>query len=288
MNADASGILTPTATRALLLELGIAPKRQLGQNFLVDGNIVRKSIELAQIAPGERVVEVGPGLGTLTAALLESGADVYAIERDRALVQHLAARLVTVNAARLHLREGDAVEQPLGPLPTAEAANAPFKVVANLPYAISSPWMEGVLAGPLPERMVLMLQLEAAQRYGAQPGTKSFGAISVFLQAAYRIAAGHRVSRNCFFPRPEVDSLLLHLERLPAPVSFTPETRAVIRAVFRQRRKQLAPLIRREAPTVAERWLASLATHGVRADARAEDVPVAMWIELDRCMRALT
>jgi 16S rRNA (adenine1518-N6/adenine1519-N6)-dimethyltransferase len=281
------GILTPKATRALLDQLGLRPRRQLGQNFLVDGNIVRKSIELARIAPGDRVVEIGPGLGTLTAALLEAGAEVFAIERDAALARHLAATLVPASDGRLHLIEGDAVEHSLAGLEQTSAENAGFKIVANLPYAISTPWMEAVLAvSPvLPERMVLMLQLEAAQRFAAAPGTKSFGAISVFLQAAYRVAPGHRVSRTCFFPQPDIDSTLVNLERLDAPFSFSAAGRALVRTVFQQRRKQLAPLVRRAAPAVAERWLPLLAAAGVRADTRAEDVPLAAWIELDRCVR---
>ena len=168
--------LSPSTTRELLARLGHQPKRFLGQNFLVDGNIVRKSLELAQIAAGDRVVEVGPGLGTLTGALLEAGAEVWAVEKDRHLHQHLEETLVPASAGRLHLLEGDAVEHPLagygGGYPGTASECPPFKVVANLPYAISTPWMDAVLAGPLPERMVLMLQQEAAQRYAAKPGDR--------------------------------------------------------------------------------------------------------------------
>ncbi len=281
-------ILTPSATRALLERLDHRPRKQLGQNFLVDGNIVRKSLELGAVAAGDRVVEIGPGLGTLTAALLATGAEVFAIERDPALVAHLRETLVPASEGRLHLVEGDAVERPLASL--FEGGSAPahrdFKIVANLPYAISSPWMEAILAGPLPERMVLMLQLEAAQRYAARPGTKSFGAISVFLQAAYRIAGSHRVSRACFHPVPDVDSSLVHLERLAGPVSFSRETRGRTRGWFQHRRKQLAPQARRAIPIVSETWIQELERLGVRPDARPEDVPVAGWIALDRLLRS--
>jgi len=280
-----SAPLTPTATRALLDQLGHRPRRQLGQNFLVDGNIVRKSLELAHVAAGDRVVEVGPGLGTLTSALLDAGAEVFAVERDATMVAHLRGTLVSEHPTRLHLLEGDAVESPLAALAGGSAAGG-FKVVANLPYAISSPWMEAVLAGPLPERLVLMLQLEAAQRYAAAPGSKSFGAISVFLQAAYRIAPGHRVSRTCFFPVPDVDSTLLNLERLERPYAFSAAGRELIRGIFQQRRKQLAPLVRRAAPEAAVRWLPTLAASGLREDVRAESVPVAAWIALDQALAA--
>ena len=156
--------LSPTATRDLLAKLGHAPKRFLGQNFLVDGNIVRKSLELAGVTAGDAVVEIGPGLGTLSSALLEAGAHVWAVEKDRNLHANLEETLVPQFPERFHLLEGDAVDQPLAGLPAARAAGA-FKVVANLPYAIATPWLDAVLSGPLPERMVLMLQLEIGRAH---------------------------------------------------------------------------------------------------------------------------
>jgi len=273
--------LTPTGTRALLTRLGLHPKRYLGQNFLTDGNIVRKSIELGGVRPGDAVVEIGPGLGTLTEALLEAGAEVWAVEKDRILHAHLAATLAAAHPDQLHLLEGDALEQPLAGLPAARAA-AGFKIVANLPYAISTPWMDAVLTGPLPARLVLMLQREAADRYTAAPGTKQFSAISVFLQAACDVAPGHRVSATCFYPRPQVDSALLSLVRKPAPFVFVPAVRALIRACFQQRRKQIAALLRVHCsdPAVAANWLAELSATGLGPQTRPEQIPVALWREL--------
>jgi len=309
--------LSYTATRDLLGKLGHSPKRFLGQNFLVDGNIVRKSLELAQVASGDRVVEIGPGLGTLTRALLAAGAEVWAVEKDRRLSDHLAETLG--GSPRLHLMEGDAVEHPLAGLPLAQAATA--KIVANLPYAISTPWMVGVLnsgggktssraivsyedadaqaapqrlhkrKGPaaLPERAVLMLQLEAAERYAAQPGTKAFGAVSVFLQSAYEIAPGHRVAGSCFYPRPDVDSYLLHLVRREQPFVFSAETQAVIRGCFQQRRKQLGSLLRSGvgvgsgslSKSATANWLDELAAAGFSPKTRPEAVPIALWQKLE-------
>jgi 16S rRNA (adenine1518-N6/adenine1519-N6)-dimethyltransferase len=267
--------LSPTATRELLARLGHQPKRFLGQNFLVDGNIVRKSLELAGVQAGDAVVEVGPGLGTLTAALLETGAEVWAVEKDATLAAHLRTSLVPHFPATLHLHEGDALEHPLAALPAERTAA--FKIVANLPYAISTPWMDAVLGGPLPARMVLMLQLEAAERYAAPPGSKTFGAISIFLQAAYDVAPGHRVSGACFHPRPDVDSCLLHLVRKPAPYVFAPAVKALIRACFQQRRKQLGALLRDRLPDGGAAWFAALAPAGLSAQTRAEAVPVELW-----------
>jgi 16S rRNA (adenine1518-N6/adenine1519-N6)-dimethyltransferase len=271
--------LTPTETRELLARLGHLPKRYLGQNFLVDGNIVRKSLELAEVRSGDVIVEVGPGLGTLTAALLATGADVWTVEKDRTLHAYLAEKLAPQFPDRLHLLEGDAVEQPLAGLPAARAA-AGFKIVANLPYAISTPWMDAVLAGPLPERMVLMLQLEAAERYAARPGTKDFGAISIFLQAAFAVAPGHKVAAACFHPRPDIDSCLLHLVRRPAPFVFPPAVKAVIRGCFQQRRKQIGALLRRHLPDGGAAWLAQLAAAGLPPQARPEQIPMEQWCRL--------
>lgn len=271
--------LSPSDTRALLAQLGHFPKRALGQNFLVDGNIVRKSLELAQVRPGDAVVEIGPGLGTLTAALLAAGADVWAVERDASLHAYVEKTLVAQFSQTLHLLLGDAMEAPLAGLPP-EKAERGFKIVANLPYAISTPWMDAVLSGPLPERLVLMLQREAADRYAARHGTKHFGAISIFLQSAYDLAPGHAVAAACFHPRPEVDSYLLHLVRKPAPVRFSETSKKLIRVLFQQRRKQLGSLLRDRLADQGAAFLAVLREHGLGPQARPEEVPVSVWPRL--------
>ena len=273
--------LTPTETRELLARLGHVPKRFLGQNFLVDGNIVRKSLELGAVQPGDLVVEIGPGLGTLTSALLAAGAEVWAVEKDGTLETHLAATLAPRYPEQLHLCRGDALERPLAGLP-AERAAAGFKLIANLPYAISTPWMDAVLsASLLPVQMVLMLQQEAAARYTARPGTKDFSAISIFLQSAFAAAPGHRVAAACFYPRPEVDSRLLPLTQQARPFLFPARTKAFIRGCFQQRRKQIAALLRgRISPDAAAEWLAVLDAAGLGPRSRPEDVPVALWREL--------
>jgi 16S rRNA (adenine1518-N6/adenine1519-N6)-dimethyltransferase len=270
--------LSPTATRELLAQLGHLPKRFLGQNFLVDGNIVRKSLELAELKPGETVVEVGPGLGTLTSAMLEAGANVWAVERDRTLHAHLESTLLPRFPTHFHLMVGDAVEHPLADLDASGARN--FKIIANLPYAIATPWLDEVLAGPLPSRMVLMLQQEAAQRYAAQPGSKSFGAISVFLQSAYDIAPGHKVAAACFHPRPDVESHLLNLVRQRAPFVFSPAAKALIRACFQQRRKQIGALLRSRLPAGFVGWRELLQSHGLSDQTRPEAIPAGVWMRL--------
>jgi 16S rRNA (adenine1518-N6/adenine1519-N6)-dimethyltransferase len=269
--------LNLTETLNLLRELGQNPRGSLGQNFLIDGNIVEKSVALAEVKPGDTVVEVGPGLGTLTRTLLEAGANLYAVELDLKLHAYLERTLATQYPDRFHLMQGDAVEHPLASLPEG----IPFKIVANLPYAISSPWMEAIFAhNPLPDRMVLMLQSEAADRYMAEPGTKSFGAISVFVQAVFDKKPGHKVSPACFYPRPEVGNQLLHLARKKDARILTEETRMAIRKIFQQRRKQLGALCRGDAKL--EAWLARIGKEmGIDPRTRPEAVPVAAWMLLE-------
>ena len=153
------GPLSQTETRELLARLSHMPKKWLGQNFLIDGNIVRKSLELAEIKPGDRVLEIGPGLGTLTRTLLGAGVELHAVEADPTMVYHLKQSLLARWPQSFHLIEGDAVAMPLADL--GQPADGSFKVVANLPYAISTPWMDAICAGPHPEIMVLMLSIWA-------------------------------------------------------------------------------------------------------------------------------
>jgi 16S rRNA (adenine1518-N6/adenine1519-N6)-dimethyltransferase len=266
--------LTISETRDILAKMGIHPKRAFGQNFLIDGNIVRKSLELAGVAPGDRVVEVGPGLGTLTRTLLEAGAEVWAVERDAMLARYLVEEVGPLHPGRLHLLEADAMDHPIADVPNPEQ---PFKIVANLPYAISTPWMDAVLAGPLPNHLVLMLQYEAAQRYMAKPGSKLFGSISIFLQSAFDIAPGHKVSGHCFHPRPDVDSYLFHIVRKPVPVIFPRKVKLIIRHCFQQRRKQIGTLLRSQLPDGGAAWIASLVAAGHSPTVRPEDIPLALW-----------
>ena len=278
--------LSPRQTRTQLESLGHFPRKQLGQNFLVDGNIVRKSIELAGLQAGDRVVEVGPGLGTLTRALLEAGVELWAVERDATLAAHLRTGLSGEYPETFHLLEGDAVDAPLAELPIPDekndAAEERFKIVANLPYAISTPWMEGVLSMPhLPERMVLMLQKEAADRLVAASGTKAFGAVSIFLQAAYELAERHPVAPACFYPEPQVASVLVRLDRKPEGQQFPKRAREAIRALFTQRRKQLRALCKKSPESaVLSGWFAACVAEGLAEDVRAEAVPLAAWLRL--------
>jgi len=263
-------LLSPTRTQDYLNRLGVRPRKSLGQNFLVDANLVRKSIEMAQLEQGMQIVEIGPGLGTLTRGLLNAGTHVYAVERDPIMVRHLKDDLLPQSEGKLDLLEADAVNSPIGNLPT----DTDFRIVANLPYAITSPWLEAILAGTLAQRMVLLVQKEAASRLLAQPGSKSIGAISLFLQAAYQDAGQHPVAKTCFHPVPDVDSVLMCLQLRKAPFLFSKQQRDWIREIFTMRRKQLRALCKRLG---LESWFSKVQEAGLPEGVRAENVPLEFW-----------
>ena len=268
--------LSPTATRELLNSLGHHPRKSLGQNFLVDANIVQKSLKMAAVTPGDTVVEIGPGLGTLTRALLDAGAIVWAVEQDQRLATHLSETLEREFPDRFNLIEGDALDLPLARMPEA-VAHQGFKIVANLPYAISTPWMDRILHGPLPSQMVLMLQLEAAQRYVASPGTKQFGPISIVIQSAFDSRPGHKVPATCFHPRPDIESFLIHLTKKESPFIFAPEVHQLMRDCFQQRRKQISSLLRSRLADSGSAWIQEFQEYGLNGKSRPEQIPAEIW-----------
>ncbi len=274
------GPLSLSETRELLARLAHMPKKWLGQNFLVDGNIVRKSLELGEVKRGDTVVEVGPGLGTLTRTLLGAGADLYAVEADRTMVYHLETTLLPRYPATFHLHEGDAVDFPRAGL--NDARDGSFKVIANLPYAISTPWMDAICAGPHPSLMVLMLQREAADRLTAEVGTGHWSAVTAQVQLAFERVKIHPVPAQSFNPPPRVDSCLLVLRRRPDARRLSPRAREVARLLFTQRRKQVGSAARKLFPDQADvaRWLEGLPKFGVTALARPETIPAEAWLTL--------
>ena len=267
--------LNPNQTHTILNALGHSPNKKLGQNFLIDGNIVRKSIELAGISKNEAIVEIGPGLGTLSKAILSTGAQLFAVEKDKTLANYLE-ETISKDSDNLHLLNEDCLKKPLGSLMDQNQTND-FKIVANLPYAVATPWLEAVLSTALPTRMVLMLQKEAADRYNAQPKTKNFGAISIFLQSAYIVHSTHTVSASCFYPKPKVYSTLIRLDLKQSAICFSKETKALIRTIFTQRRKQIASLCKKSDNEVIKHWLESLFTKGYTQSVRAEEIDLPSW-----------
>lgn len=274
------GPLSPNETRDLLARLSHMPKKWLGQNFLIDGNIVRKSLELGEVKAGDKVVEVGPGLGTLTRTLLCAGVDLYAVEADRTMHFHLTESLQPRFPRTFHLTEGDAVDLPRAGL--VDAVDGSFKVVANLPYAISTPWMDAICAGPHPSMMVLMLQREAAERLTAEVGTGHWSAVTAQVHLAFDKIKVHPVPAQSFNPPPKVDSCLLVLRRRQDARRLSPRAREVARMFFTQRRKQVGSSAKNlfpDAPDVAA-WLADLPKYGLTSLARPETIPAETWLTL--------
>lgn len=224
--------------KALCERYGLRPKHHFGQNFLADRNVARRIAELTA-ASGGTVVELGAGLGALTLPLLELGARVIAVERDRDLVPVLRRELAAeIAAGRLRVEEADAKAVDLAAL-FAESPR-PHVLAGNLPYQISGPLLERAVAqAPLVERVVFLVQLEVAERLCAKRGDPSYGALSVFTQAAFDVSRAFVVRRGAFYPQPRVDSAVVVLTPLAAPTRETEEFRELVRRAFEQRRKQL-------------------------------------------------
>ena len=260
--------LTRTEARGLLDRFGIRPKRSLGQNFVVEPNTVRRIAELAGVGLGDRVVEVGPGLGALTLALLETGAEVTAVEIDNVLVDVLEE--VAGDHGSLRIVHADAMGVDWESLLGA----GPWTLVANLPYNVSVPLVCDLLDDvPAIVRLVVMVQLEVADRLVASPGDDAYGLPSV--KVAYHAEARKvgRVPPSVFLPRPRVDSALVDVVRRPEPlVAADPEVLfRLVRAGFAHRRKMLRGALR---GIVDE---AGLIAAGVDPTLRAEDLDLAQW-----------
>jgi 16S rRNA (adenine1518-N6/adenine1519-N6)-dimethyltransferase len=236
---EQSGFLGAAQIREIAADLGLRPTKQWGQNFVVDANTVKRIVRLAGVTADDSVVEVGPGLGSLTLALLPEVGHVTAVEVDPTLAKALpgtVSRLAPAYANRLTLVQADAmqVRELPDPQPTA--------LVANLPYNVSVPVVLNFLeAFPTLERVLVMVQLEVAERLAAKPGSKAYGVPSVKASwyAAVRLAG--TVPRSVFWPVPNVESGLVLLERRSAPITTASrqDTFACIDAAFAQRRKTL-------------------------------------------------
>ena len=239
VEANTSGYLGAAQIRELAARLGLRPTKQWGQNFVVDANTVKKIVRLAEVGPKDVVVEVGPGLGSLTLALLPEAGHVTAVEVDPALAAALpetVKSLAPAYADRLTLVHADAlrVRELPGPPPTA--------LVANLPYNVSVPVVLGFLESfPSLERVLVMVQLEVAERLAAKPGSKVYGVPSVKAAWYADVRLAGTVSRSVFWPVPNVDSGLVSLVRRPSPetTASREDVFACIDAAFAQRRKTL-------------------------------------------------
>ncbi|WP_375383744.1 16S rRNA (adenine(1518)-N(6)/adenine(1519)-N(6))-dimethyltransferase RsmA [uncultured Microbacterium sp.] len=272
-------LLGASEIRALAAELDVTPTKKLGQNFVVDANTVRRIVAVARVKVGERVVEVGPGLGSLTLAILETGASVTAVEIDH----RLAARLLETAAAHgvdsgaLEVVDADALR--ITALP-----GEPTVLVANLPYNVSVPVLLHFLEHfESLARGVVMVQAEVGERLAAPPGSKIYGAPSVKAAWYGRWRLAGTVSRQVFWPVPNVDSVLVAFER-DAAARGTDEERVrtfrIVEAAFQQRRKMLRQALSGVLGGTAAEASAVLEAAGVAPTARGEELSIEDFVRI--------
>lgn len=275
---------TPGQLRRLMGAERLRPRRSLSQNFLTDPEALEAIVAAAELQPGDRVVEVGPGLGVLTRRLLAAGASVLAVELDPRLAAYLRRELGRLE--RFELVEADALSLH----PREMFPGQPFKLVANIPYHITSPLLHAFLEGERPPDLtVLLVQLEVAERVASPPGGMSY--LSVFAQNVADAEVVARVPAAAFEPEPAVDSAVLRLRRRAAPYVPPGEGREpfyrVVQAGFRERRKQVHNGLTRELPVGREEVEAALVRCGVGRDRRPQTLSVAEWACLAQRLRPL-
>ena len=274
MSSKSASSGDPALGRARLVGLlnrhGLRPSRALGQNFLVDPNTAQRIVRLAGVGPGDRVVEIGAGLGSLTLPLAASGAEVTAVELDRRVAEVLRAE---TEGSGVRVVQADAMALDWAAL----LGGGPWVLVANLPYNVATPLVIGLLERvPAVARMLVMVQREVAERMAAAPGDDAYGAVSV--KIAYWATADvvGRVPATVFVPRPQVESALVALTRRPVPavdpgVAGYADLVRLVNAGFAQRRKMLRRALAGLVPDAA--WEAA----EVRPDDRAEQLDVQAW-----------
>ena len=262
----------------LLSAHGLRPSRALGQNFVADPNTVRRIARLAGLGAGDRVLEIGAGLGSLSLALAETEATVVAVELDRYLVPILRR---VVEPVGVEVIEGDAMTLDLAQL-LDERGGGHWSLVANLPYNLATPLViRALVEVPAINRLLFMVQREVGERMAAKVGDPAYGSVSVRLDYFARSSVVGKVPASVFLPRPRVESVLVRMERREEPavpldeVSYA-RLAAVVKAGFAQRRKML----RSSLAGVVD--AAAFARAGIRPEARAEELSVEEWGRLAR------
>jgi 16S rRNA (adenine1518-N6/adenine1519-N6)-dimethyltransferase len=261
-----------TLTRSQVVELldrhGLAPSRALGQNFVVDPNTVRRIVRVAEVHPGDPVVEIGPGVGSLTTALAEAGAEVVAVELDRHLIAPLTE---VVGPLGVRVVRGDALEVDWGEV---LAGHPRWALVANLPYNVATTVVLHLLDEvPAVDPMVVMVQREVGERLAAPPGTRTYGIPSVKLSLWATAEVVARVPATVFLPPPKVESVLVRIRRRPVPAvdSDREVLFSLVRQAFGQRRKMLRrSLADRVSP-------AQFARAGIAPESRPEELGIEAW-----------
>jgi 16S rRNA (adenine1518-N6/adenine1519-N6)-dimethyltransferase len=258
--------------------VSVRAKKELGQHFLVDENILGVIGRLAALDAGDVVLEIGPGLGVLTTYLADRARKVYAVELDETLAPQLRDRLGPRD--NVELRFGDALQLDL-----RDAAPGATKLVANLPYNIATPLIaESLDRLPDLELWCVMVQREVADRFFAEPSTKAYGSVSVLIQLVAQRTGFHPVSRSVFRPRPNVESAIVAFRRTGLPDDF-PSIKRVVEAAFAHRRKQLVNSVELAGLTSRANAEAALARIGRQPNVRAEELTPPEFLTLAEALR---
>ena len=262
--------------RQVLTAEGIQLTKSLGQNFLHDSNQLHRIIAAAELTSNDKVFEIGPGLGPLTELLLHDAGHVFAIEKDKRLVELLRRRF---NQSKLELRHGDAIEFVQQHPDLSE-----WKVVSNLPYSVASPILvELARSSNSPQMIVATLQIEVAQRISAHEGSKDYGLLSLLMQLRYEVTGQFKIPASCFFPEPDVDSACIILMRRSEPLLNEHEElifERVVKRAFSQRRKMMRKLLKEDWPE--DRLTRLFNELDIDHRARAEAVSLKEFAELSR------
>jgi 16S rRNA (adenine1518-N6/adenine1519-N6)-dimethyltransferase len=273
--------MTLSEIRQILSEHRLQLTKSLGQNFLHDQNQLRKIVAAAELAAGDKVLEIGPGLGPLTELLLQSAGEVLAIEKDARLVEILKQRFVG-QAACLSLIHADALEF----LRRERRDWSNWKLVSNLPYSAASPILVELSQAPRgPQRIVTTLQIEVARRLAARSGDPDYGLLTLLVQLDYEPCGFFKIPAGCFFPEPEVDSACVCLVRRPQPLlelDGPPIFIQIVKLAFSQRRKMMLKLLKSRWPVAQVDHAFRLA--GISPQSRAESVSLEQFVKLARAL----
>lgn len=280
-----SPLANPTATREMLEAFGLATKHRLGQNFLIDNHVIERIMDLAELSGSERVLEVGPGIGTLTLALVQDALHVTSIEMDSELEPVLAAH--AMDHSNFSFIMGDALKVPQEAIAKASGGE-PTVLVANLPYNVAATIiLQFFQTMPRLQRAVVMVQKEVADRIGAQAGTKAYGAYTVKLSLYGEVTGRFEVPPRCFMPAPHVDSAVVRINRneleLQQAVLAPEDIARVVDAAFAQRRKTIRNSMSSNG-FEKDALDAAFAQSGIAPTARAETLTTAQFVELARAL----
>ena len=281
-------LVNPKNTISVLKKYNIHFQKKYGQNFLIDAHVMNKIIKTAAVTKDDLVIEIGPGIGTMTQFLCEAARQVIAIEIDKALIPVLSDTLSGYDNVKVI--EGDVLKQDIGAIAGKYNEGKPVKIVANLPYYITTPIIMGIFEKNVPvESITVMVQKEVAERMQAGPGTKAYGALSLAVQYYSKPYLAANVPENCFMPRPNVASAVITLDCYGEPVVKADNVKlmfSLIRASFQQRRKTLINGISNssEVDIPKEKVIRALETMGLNPSVRGETLTLEQFATLSNML----